>query len=193
MNIFYLNPDPKICAEQHCDKHVVKMCIEYAQLLSTAHRVIDGNEWEGRSINGRKIKRYFHPDPVMNTELYKACHVNHPSAVWVRQSTANYDWLYDMWRHLCDEYTHRYGRVHASQEKLQYHLMIHPMKIEENFFTEPTPAMAQYPECIVENNSLKSYQQFYWADKRKFAKWTKRNKPEWWREYERKGIEAETV
>jgi len=46
MNIFYLNKDPKVCAEQHCDKHVVKMIVEYAQLLSTAHRVIDGEEYE---------------------------------------------------------------------------------------------------------------------------------------------------
>ena len=45
MNIFYLSDDPQICAEQHCDKHVVKMCIEYAQLLSTAHRVLDGEEY----------------------------------------------------------------------------------------------------------------------------------------------------
>ena len=58
MNIFYLNKDPKICAEQHCDKHVVKMIVEYAQLLSTAHRVIDGEEYEDRSKNNRKIKRW---------------------------------------------------------------------------------------------------------------------------------------
>ena len=42
MNIFYLHKDPKICAEQHLDKHVVKMLIEYAQLMSTAHRMLDG-------------------------------------------------------------------------------------------------------------------------------------------------------
>jgi len=90
MNIFYLDHNVKQCAAEHCDKHVVKMCIEYAQLLSTAHRVIDGDEWDGRSVNGRRIKRYFHPDPVMNEELYKACHVNHPSAIWTRASVENY-------------------------------------------------------------------------------------------------------
>ena len=97
MNIFYLDNDPDACAEQHCDKHVVKMCIEYAQLLSTAHRVIDGNEWEGRTVNGRRVKRYFLEDPLMNENVYKACHVNHPSAKWVRDSRENYNWLYDMW------------------------------------------------------------------------------------------------
>ena len=54
MNIFYLSDDPQICAEQHCDKHVVKMCIEYAQLLSTAHRVLDGEEYTVIQ-NGRRV------------------------------------------------------------------------------------------------------------------------------------------
>jgi len=193
MNIFYLDPEPQECARQHCDKHVVKMCIEYAQLLSTAHRVIDGEIWEGRTTNGRRINRYFHPDGLMNLNLYKACHVNHPSAKWVRDSRANYEWLYEMWMFLCEEYTHRYGRKHASQEKLEYYLLLAPERITESNFTQPTPAMAQYPQCIVEGDSIKSYRNFYWADKREFAKWTKRNKPEWWSEYEWKGQQAETI
>ena len=57
MNIFYLSDDPQLCAEQHCDKHVVKMCIEYAQLLSTAHRILDGKEYTVIQ-NGRRIKRW---------------------------------------------------------------------------------------------------------------------------------------
>ena len=44
MNIFYLNKSPEICAKEHVDKHVVKMIVEYAQLLSTAHRMIDGDQ-----------------------------------------------------------------------------------------------------------------------------------------------------
>mgnify|MGYP001364327535 CR=1 FL=1 len=40
MNIFELDENPLVCASMHCDKHVVKMPIEYAQLLSTAHRVL---------------------------------------------------------------------------------------------------------------------------------------------------------
>ena len=42
MNIFYLHEKPEVCAKMHCDKHVVKMIIEYAQMLSTAHRMLDG-------------------------------------------------------------------------------------------------------------------------------------------------------
>jgi hypothetical protein len=193
MNIFYLDENPSVCAQQHVDKHVVKMIVEYAQLMSTAHRIVDGHEWEGRTTNGRRIKRFMHPDSVMNTELYLACHINHPSAKWVRESADNYNWLYSLWSHLCDEYTYRYGRDHLTRIKLDYHLLLPPTNISNNPFTQPTPAMAQYPHCIVEGDSLTSYRQFYWEDKRGFAKWTKRDKPEWWKDYERKGIETTTV
>ena len=58
MNVFYLDPNPVKCARMHVDKHVVKMIVEYAQLLSTAHRVLDGTETIEKTKNGRKIKRY---------------------------------------------------------------------------------------------------------------------------------------
>ena len=60
----------------HCDKHVVKMIIEYAQLMSTAHRMIDGDEYTDLSINGRKIKRWRHPE--LDDVLMKASHAHHP-------------------------------------------------------------------------------------------------------------------
>ena len=58
MNIFYLDNDVAKCAEMHCDKHVVKMISEYAQLMSTAHRMLDGEEYIDKTANGRKIKRW---------------------------------------------------------------------------------------------------------------------------------------
>lgn len=180
MNIFYLHPDPLVCAQQHCDKHAVKMCTEYAQLLSTCHRVVDGTLWHGRTINGRKIARYWLENKEMNSLLYKASHINHPSNVWVRKSAANYQWLFDLWTALCGEYKYRYGRVHESFRKLEYHLMIPPENISNDNFTQPTPAMNNYPHCIVEGDSITSYRNFYWEDKRSFAKWTKRKVPEWW-------------
>ena len=57
MNIFYLHEDPEQCAKEHNDKHCVKMDIEYPQMLSTAHRVLDGDEWYDKTANGRRIKR----------------------------------------------------------------------------------------------------------------------------------------
>ena len=75
MNIFYLDHDVRKCAEMHNDKHVVKMILEYAQLLSTAHRVLDGVLIDGVSNSGRKRKQY-----ILNSELdkvfYSATHIN---------------------------------------------------------------------------------------------------------------------
>ena len=83
MNIFYLDEKPQSCAELHCDKHVVKMIIEYAQLLSTCHRVLDGKEYYDKTANGRRIKRWKMDDPRMESSLYKASHVNHPSNIYL--------------------------------------------------------------------------------------------------------------
>ena len=90
MNIFYVDRDPNIAAQMHCDKHVCKMVIEYPQLMSTAHRVLDGNQYYGLTKNGRKIKRWKLEDKVMEDNLMKASHVNHPSNLWVRESKTNY-------------------------------------------------------------------------------------------------------
>ena len=56
MNIFYLDKDPAVSASMHLDRHVVKMCTEYAQLLSTAHRLLDGELYIGKTKNNHKIK-----------------------------------------------------------------------------------------------------------------------------------------
>ena len=63
MNIFYVDKHPVRAAEQMCDKHIVKMILESAQLLSTCHRVQDGTEYYDKTANGRKIKRWRHPNP----------------------------------------------------------------------------------------------------------------------------------
>ena len=92
MNIFYLHNDPKICAEMHVDKHCVKMILEYAQLLSTAHRVLDGKQSTRLSKTGRNQKYWALPDD-RDSLLYSATHMNHPSAIWVRKNQQNYIWL----------------------------------------------------------------------------------------------------
>lgn len=78
MNIFYLHKNTEQCANMHCDKHVVKMILESAQLLCTAHRVCDGDDY------------------CDDYNLYKKTHQNHPSAVWVRKSADNYRWLHEL-------------------------------------------------------------------------------------------------
>jgi hypothetical protein len=176
MNIFYLDKDPQKCAEMHLDKHVVKMIIEYAQLMSTAHRVLDGEEYYDKTANGRKIKRWRMEDPKYELGLMKASHVNHPSGVWVRASKENYMWLNRMWNYLLLEYTHRYGKRHACADRMDV-LYSWPENIPDGPFTPPTPAMPD--DCKIANNSLASYHKYYIEKKVSFAKWTKREVPAW--------------
>jgi hypothetical protein len=96
MNIFYLHEDPKKAAEYQYNKHVVKMILESAQMLCTAHHLLDG------------------PDADVP---YKIAHKNHPSTVWARQSSQNYAWLYYHMVALGDEYTKRYGKTHLTIKK----------------------------------------------------------------------------
>lgn len=168
MNIFYLDPDPKTCAEMHISKHVVKMIIEYAQLMSTAHRVLDGTEYTDLTANGRRIKRWRMSDPFMESTLYKASHINHPSAIWCRENKKNYLYLHRLWHYLLQEYTYRYGRKHEC-EKLSAALYLRPENIKDGEFFAPTPAM---PDNVkVPGDSLKSYHNYYINNKKHFASW----------------------
>jgi hypothetical protein len=161
----------------HCDRHVLKMIIEYAQLMSTAHRVLDGEEYYALSVNGRRIKRWRMSNPKYENGLMKASHVHHPSNVWVRQSRQNYMWLNQMWNYLLLEYTHRYGKRHACADRMEF-LYAWPENIPDVPFTPPTPAMPD--ECKIANNSLASYHKYYIEKKVRFAKWTNREAPLWY-------------
>lgn len=175
MNIFYLHNDPRICAQHHVDKHCVKMILEYAQLLSTAHRVLDGTESVGLSDSGRKKKTWTLPDS-RNDVLYSATHINHPSAIWVRQSKANYIWLWNLFECLCTEYSYRYGRTHATERLVQV-LSTPPKNIGFGPFTEPTPAMPE--DYKVSGDSIQSYKNYYLGDKKRMFSWKNRPAPSW--------------
>lgn len=177
MNIFFLDVNPKQCAEQHCDKHVVKMILEYAQLLSTAHRVLDGVPTQGFTVSGRRATRYF-LNTDLNEVLYSATHINHPSAVWARQSRKNYVWLHTLLHYLCKEYTVRYGKVHkVERDGLLDKLYLVPENIDKiKVFVDPPPAMPDY--CKVVGDVIASYRNYYIKEKASFAKW-KTKIPEW--------------
>ena len=178
MNIFYLDHDVRKCAEMHNDKHVVKMILEYAQLLSTAHRVLDGVELSGLSDSGRK-KKFWTLGDSRDYTLYKATHINHPSAVWVRKSVQNYMWLAEMLEVLCGEYTYRYGKVHKVERDGLMQLLKNefPKNLPIAPFTEPTPAMPDDVKII--GDSIKSYRNYYINNKAHLANWKKRQVPEW--------------
>jgi hypothetical protein len=177
MNIFYLDRNPVQAARAHLDKHVVKMILEYAQLLSTAHRILDGTELSIISESGRKKKVWQLPDH-RDSVLYSATHTNHPSAIWARQTDTNYDYLYALFVATCDEYTHRYGKVHLTDTKLRDVLHQIPKNIgRSKIWVPPTPAMPD--ECKVIGDHLASYRKYYIDKKADMAMWTNREPPEW--------------
>lgn len=183
MNIFYLHEDPKIASTMHIDKHVVKMVIETAQLLSTAHRVLDGEEFYGKTAAGRKIKRWKHPDEDLENRLYKACHVNHPSAVWIRENGFNYRWAWLLMAELGKEFYLRYGKIHMTTDKLEKLLQEPPKNISWNHKgTEPPQCMPD--DVKVPGDSVQAYRKYYVKYKHPFATW-KTEKPEWYEEMER--------
>ena len=178
MNIFYLDKDTKTCAEMHVDKHCVKMILEYAQLLSTAHRFLDGILTVGLSKSGRKQQRYVLSDEREQV-LYSATHINHPSAIWVRKSDQNYMWLAEMLEMLCGEYTYRYGRIHKVESMGLMQLLKNefPKNIPTGEFTEPTPAMPDHYK--VTSDSVTSYKNYYLGDKTRMFSWKNRETPYW--------------
>jgi hypothetical protein len=183
MNIFYLDKDETVCAQMHNDKHCIKMILEYCQLLSTAHRILDGEPIIAKSKTNRNVKRWILSDD-RETILYSATHINHPSAIWCRHSNSNYIWLSKLLKELCKEYTYRYGKVHKCEQiglvdKLFWNT---PKNIPNANFTEPTPAM---PDAVkIAGNSLASYRNYYINNKTHLASWqgkiNSRPIPEWY-------------
>jgi hypothetical protein len=177
MNIFFLDSDPQVCAFYHGDKHVVKMVLETAQLLSTAHRIIDGT----LTIENNK-KHFKLPDRKADSVLYRATHANHPCAIWVRESEENYNWAYNLFYHLCKEYTYRYNKIHKT-ESLKDYLYMSPTGIKKVGSTKPALAM---PDCYKTLCPIQSYRNYYVKDKlsKKIVFWYKnRPAPEWLIQY----------
>ncbi len=158
MNIFYLDHDPVRCASFHGNKHVVKMILEYAQLLCTAHHLGD--------------------DVLTDEErdkLYKRTHQNHPCAVWVRANQSHYEWLYQLFIALCDEYTHRYGRVHLTDVKLRH--VLDKCPIHTN--VTPTPPPQVMPDEYQDDDTMTAYRAYYRQGKAELLVYTNRYAPDW--------------
>ena len=161
MNIFYLHEEPETCAQMHNDKHCVKMILESAQMLCTAHRALDGN------------------DKCDNMFMYKQAHLNHPSTKWVRENCYNYRWMFDLFEALCDEYTYRYEKGHATDLKLRETLRELPMKIPmiNTAFKEPPQCM---PDEYKSRDTVEAYRNYYMGEKSSFSTWKNRQTPEWY-------------
>jgi len=113
MNVFYLSTDIDDAARFHVDKHVVKMPIEYAQLLCSV-------------LHSLSL-----PAPYAET------HKNHPCAVWARQSLEHYQYIWDLGDAVGREYTARYGgKIHKSTAILRDEIP-RVIDLPSNGFTEP--------------------------------------------------------
>lgn len=176
MNIFYLNENPRIAAQEHNNKHVVKMVLETAQLLSSAHRFLDADEIITTKVNNRKKTLYLFHDEMKEKTIYKMAHIKHPSTIWTRSNKKHYDWLYQLFVELCKEYTYRYSKVHLSESKLKSYLQHAPKNIADIDFQQPPQAM---PDKYKHKDSVIAYHNYYMGDKAHIAVWHKRSIPSW--------------
>ena len=153
MNIFVLDYNPERAAQQHCNKHVVKMILETAQLMCIAHVQTGGEApYKGQGFR------------------------NHPCAKWARASTKNYKWLCKLGLALCKEYTYRYNKVHKTQAVIKW--------CEKNIPNIPDGPLTYFPQAMPDDckgiDTVKAYHKYYNKYKFSFAKWTKRDRPDWY-------------
>ena len=141
-----MHEDPRKAAEYQYNKHVVKMILESAQMLCTAHH------------------HYGNGDNVP----YKKAHYNHPSTIWVRDNIENYAWLYRHMLALGEEYTKRYGKTHLTITKCKEPLSKAPPGMPWLGFTQPPQAM---PDEYKDECSLQAYWNYYIGAKRIIANW----------------------
>ena len=143
MNIFYLDKCPVKAAKYQYNKHVVKMILESAQMLCTAHHCF-GSAWQKENVP------------------YKQAHLNHPSTVWTRRSKATYMWLYNHMMALGDEYKKRYNKEHLSITKCKECLSFSPYGISLGKFTQPPQCM---PDEYKDKCSIQAYWNYYIGEK----------------------------
>lgn len=166
MNIFWLDQDLTLCAHYHCDKHVVKMILESAQLLSSV------------------LYRIGRPAP------YKETHRNHPCTLWAAKHRGNYRRLYNLMVELHKEYQFRYGstKVHKSFLLLENGEIPHPDTLNDIEFGDFTEVSSPAPNCTsikdikdLPLNLVDIYRAYYILDKVNSieVRYTHRNPPEW--------------
>lgn len=187
MNVFVLSTDPATAAREHCDKHVVKMILEYAQLLSAAHRLCDGRQQVIEFPDGKKQRVYLFegevptvvavPKPsggtrykvlIENPRCYALSHAQHPCAKWARLTTANYTWLSSLLIELLAEYERRYHKRHTTSRLVQF-LSVPPKNVLPGPLTTFPQAM---PDEYKHEDTVEAYRRLYAGAKVRFARWT---------------------
>ena len=160
MNIFWLDKNPLLAAHYHNDKHVVKMILELAQLLSTAK----------------------HELGLSNADkCYKSTHVNHPCAVWVRESFQNYLDTLKLFIELCVEYSVRYDRQHNTFKERFKWFLLSDEDIEKFPSKDSTPKPQCMPDdCKDDDDVVQAYRNYYIKHKQHLATWKHGEIPDWY-------------
>jgi hypothetical protein len=166
MNIFYLDSDPVKAAQVQYNKHVVKMILESAQMLCTAHH----HYTELLSQDDSYIP-------------YKKAHYNHPSTIWCRENSEQYLWLYNHMIALGNEYTKRYNKIHLTITKCADILQATPAGIPLGIFEEPPQCMPE--QYKVAGCSVTAYWNYYEQEKHTVAA---KNEDLIFRNYDKKTI-----
>lgn len=175
MNIFFLDKNLKLCAIYHCNKHVVKMILEYTQLLYTACWVLHQNDDQPKAWLDQA------PMTQSGKHGYRMTHKNHPSAIWTRECLENYQWLCQLGLTVCEEYTYRYGKVHSCQVHLEW-LKNNPPPLVSNGGETTEFRCAMPDQYKIPGDPIESYRRYYRGDKRSIAQWgPKRTVPDWFR------------
>jgi len=160
MNIFVLDECPIQSAQMQCDKHIVKMPLETAQMLCSV--------WH----------RYGLGDKVP----YREVHKNHPCTLWTGDSMDNYNWLWLHGMELCFEYTRRYNKIHKCQQVIMDLSYPSPSKFNfDNYFGTPHPQCMPDEYKCASDDAVLAYRKYYVNDKKDIAKWDKsRPAPDWY-------------
>lgn len=181
MNIFVLDENPKKSVELMCDKHVVKMLVETAQILSTVHRILDGEEVTVKKQAEGSTKARNYKTWVLDDErediLYKSTHVHHPAVVWAMSSLLNYNWLLAHFEALIEENNHRFGEKDRKSAELLETLKTPPKNIKDLPFDRFYTIMDD--QYIISADAVMNYRNYYNKGKKHIHKWTNRPTPEW--------------
>ena len=144
MNIFVTHNSPTQSARNLPDKHVVKMPLECCQMLS----VIYSDWYYG-------VGKLHRTNGIPYATTAGALR-NHPCTQWAAANQYNLAWLIVHGLALCDEYTARYGKVHACEDVLQQANSIYNSIFDEpstcfhkvTDFTRAMPEHLKYDDTI---------------------------------------------
>jgi hypothetical protein len=153
LNIFVVSDDFNDCAVALDDKRLVKMCLESAQMLSTAV-----------SIHG-------------GSSVYRAAWHKHPCTIWTAETRSNFEWHVNLLRAMGKEYEYRYGKVHKSVEvgmSLVHQSSLIPSGPLTEFancslYKEHASVIEAYRQTMIDK----------WHKDKRPPKWTNRLPPNW--------------